>query len=116
MNNKLSQNFTNPIVGSSLKKYESTKADAFLEKFIPNGIGLLFVVGSLFFFFQFVWGAVSWTMSGGDKASLEASKSRLTNSIIGFVLLIASFAIIGFIENFFRIDILSIDIGPLFIP
>lgn len=116
MNKLLSQNFTNPVVGSSLKNFESGSADSFLEKFIPNGVGLLFVAGAVFFFFQLLWGAASWILSGGDKGSLESAKSRLTNAAIGFVLLIASFAIIGFIEDFFKIKILSIDIGPLFIP
>ncbi|MFZ3301484.1 MAG: hypothetical protein WA152_02075 [Microgenomates group bacterium] len=116
MKYQLAQNFTNPVVGSSLKGYESGNADRFLEKFIPNGVGLLFVAGALFFFFQLIWGAVSWILSGGDKGSLEAAKNRLTSAVIGFVLLIASFALIGLIESFFKIDILSIDIGPLFIP
>ncbi|OGJ15313.1 hypothetical protein A2585_03200 [Candidatus Nomurabacteria bacterium RIFOXYD1_FULL_39_12] len=115
MNKQLSQNFTNPVVGSSLKGYESGNADAFLEKLIPNGVGLLFVAGSLFFFFQLIWGAVSWVLSGGDKGTLESAKNRLTSAIIGFVLLIASFALIGLIEDFFKINILSIDMGPLFI-
>lgn len=116
MNNNLAQNFTNPIVGSSLKGYETSSPDSFLKKFVPNGVGLMFVAGATFFFLQLVWGAVSWILSGGDKGSLESAKNRLTNAAIGFVLLIASFAIIGFIENFFDINILSIDIGPLFIP
>lgn len=116
MNNLLAQNFTNPVVGSSLRSYESAKADTFLEKLVPNGVGLLFVAGSVFFFFQLIWGAVSWVLSGGDKGSLESAKNRLSHAIIGFVLLIASFALIGIIENFFDINILRIDMGTLFIP
>ena len=115
MNNLLSQNFTNPVVGSSLKGFESGNADSFLEKLIPNGVTLIFVGGSIFFFFQLIWGAVSWVISGGDKGSLESAKNRLSHAIIGFVLLIASFALIGLIENFFKINILRIDMSALFI-
>lgn len=116
MNKLLTQNFTNPVVGSSLKSYETGSADTFLERLIPNGVTLLFISGSVFFFFQLIWGAVSWVLSGGDKGSLEAAKNKISHAAIGFVLLIASFALIGLIENFFKIKILSIDISTLFIP
>ena len=62
-----------------------------------------------------LWGAISWILSGGDKAGLESAKGRITNAIVGFVLLIGTFAIVKLIETFFGIDILSIDIGPLVI-
>jgi hypothetical protein len=62
-----------------------------------------------------LWGAVSWILSGGDKASLEGAKNKITNAFVGLILLIGSFAIIKLIEGFFNINILLIDIGPLVI-
>jgi len=87
----------------------------FIEWYLPKFIGLIFVFGALAFFFMLLWGAVTWILSGGDKAGLENAKGRITNAIVGFVLLIGTFAIVKLIETFFGIDILSIDIGPLVI-
>lgn len=113
--NLLSQKFTNPVVGTTLNNLETGDSGAFLSKFIPMGVGWLFVFGGISFFFMLVLGGIGWILSGGDKASLESAKNKVTNAIIGFILMIASFAIIKIIQKFFGISILSIDIGPLFI-
>ncbi len=93
----------------------SYNAGEFLQTYVPNFIGLLFIIGTVSFFMMLLWGAVGWILSGGDKASLESAKNKITNAIIGFILMIATFAIIKIIQKFFGISILSIDIGPLII-
>lgn len=105
--------FTNPFLkGSSL---EGLTGKNFFEKFIPRGVGLLFVFGALAFFFMFIWGAITWILSGGDKAGVESAKNKITNALVGFILMIGVFAVINLIERFFDINVLSIDIGPLVI-
>lgn len=101
----------NPVLGN----LNSLTGSDFLSQFIPKAIGLLFVFGGLAFFFMFLWGAISWILSGGDKAHVESAKGRITSSVIGFILMISVFAISIVLEKFFKIDILSIDIGPLVI-
>lgn len=113
--NSIAQKFTNPVVGETLKGYESGSPDQFLVKFLPNVVGLILIIGAVAFFFMLLWGATMWILSGGDKASVESSRNKITHAILGFVLLIATFAVIALVESFFDINILSIDIGPLFI-
>jgi hypothetical protein len=105
----------NPALGDGLNSLLSSGGTGFFNKFIPSAIGLLFVFGSISFFFMFLWGAISWILSGGDKAHVENAKGRITNAILGFILMIGVFAIVKLIEAFFGIDILLIDIGPLLI-
>ena len=78
-------------------------------------IGLALVIGALIFLFILIIGAIQWMTSGGDKASLEGAKGKISNAFIGLVILFATFAIMLLIENFFGIKILSLDIGPLVI-
>lgn len=110
---------SNPLLkGSILEKVNlggSSGPSVFLNVYLPKFVELLLIFGSLSFFFMLIWGAISWILSGGDKASLEGAKNKITNAIIGMVLMIGSFAIIKLIESFFGIKILSIDIGPLVI-
>ncbi len=105
--------FTNPFLKDST--LENMTGESFISLFIPKAVGLVFVFGVLVFFFILLWGAISWILSGGDKQALEAAKSKITHAIVGFVLLLATFAIIKLIQAFFGISILSIDIGPLII-
>lgn len=102
----------NPVLGPALQGLSGVD---YLGKMLPNFIGLLLVIGVIAFFFMLLWGAVSWIISGGDKAHIESAKARITSALIGLVLMLSTFAIIKLIETFFGIDILSIDIGPLVI-
>ena len=102
---------TNPILGNLNK----TSGTGFFQKFIPSLISLAFVVGAIIFFFTLVLGAIQWISSGGDKQALEGAKGKITNAIIGIVILFATFAVIKLIELFFNVHILALDIGSLII-
>jgi len=102
---------TNPVIGS----LQQETGVGFFQAFIPSLIGLLFVGGSIFFVFMMLWGALSWILSGGDKAAIEGARGRITSALVGVILLFSTFALIKIIEAFFGIDILTIDIGPLVI-
>lgn len=106
---------TNPAIGNALNMMLFNSTEFYFADLISRTIGLLFVFGALAFFFMLLWGAITWILSGGDKAHVENARGRITNALIGFVLMIATFAIVKLIEAFFGIDILSIDIGPLVI-
>ena len=87
----------------------------FLKVFLPNAVGLMFVVGIVIFLFMMLLGAISWIASGGEKSAIEGARGKITNAIIGIVLLLSTFALLKIIEVFFGINILTIDIGPLII-
>lgn len=105
--------FENPLLkGGAL---ENLTGLSFVQKAVPAAIGLIFVVGIIFFLFMMLLGAITWISSGGDKAAIEGARGRITNAAIGVVLLLSTFALFKIIESFFGINILTIDIGPLII-
>ncbi len=87
----------------------------FFQQLIPSLIGLAFVGGSIIFFFMLLISAIQWISSGGDKGAIESARGRLTQAMVGIVVLFSAFAIIKLIEKFFGISILTLDIGPLII-
>ncbi|HLD91828.1 MAG TPA: hypothetical protein VI795_00365 [Patescibacteria group bacterium] len=106
----------NPLIKGVLQNlFEAPDASILLSAILPKIIGLLMVFGVVAFLFMLIWGAVSWILSGGDKAHVESARARITSALTGLVLMFSTFAIIKLIETFFGIDILSIDIGPLVI-
>src|SRR5690606_12682296 len=60
---------------------------------IRNTIVLLFTVGALAFIIMFVWGAVDWILSGGDKEKIAGARKRIVTAIIGLVLLALTFVV-----------------------
>ncbi len=88
---------------------------AFFEVLLPNVVSLCFIIATVIFLFMIITGAIQWISSGGDKQGLESARGKVSNALIGIVILFATFAVMKLIETFFGIKILTIDIGPLII-
>lgn len=110
--NLLADEITNPVLGPNLSGLSGA---GFFAALLPKVVTLILIVGGLVFFFVLLSGAISWITSGGDKQALEGARSRITNGLVGLVILFVAFAIIQFIEKFFGIKILTIDFGSLII-
>lgn len=100
----------NPLLTPEL---QNISGEDYFALIMPKIVGLALLFGSLTFFFMLVIGAISWIAAGGDKANLESARGRISNALIGLVVLFATFAIIRLVETFFNVDILKIDLGPL---
>lgn len=101
----------NPILGN----LSNETGVSFFQKLLPALVNLLLIGGVLVFFFILVTGAIQWISSGGDKQGIESARSKITNALIGIVILFAVFAVLKLIENFFHISILTLDINKLII-
>ncbi len=65
------------------------------------------IVGGLAFIVYLVWGGIEYLTSGGDKGKITEAQSKITSSIIGVAILVASYAITLFIQGVFKINILN---------
>jgi hypothetical protein len=101
----------NPLLGNISEK----PGLSFFQSFIPGLISLALVGGTIIFFFVLIMGAIQWITGGGDKQALEGARGKITNAVIGIVILFSIFAILNLIEIFFKIKIMTLDIGPLVI-
>jgi hypothetical protein len=106
----MDQGITNPALGESVRNLSGTE---FFNKLLPNLISLSFIVGAIIFVAIIIVGAIQWIISGGDKAAIESAKSKITNAVIGLVILLSLFAIIYILENFFGIKLLELRINFL---
>jgi hypothetical protein len=60
---------------------------------VGNLYRLALFAAALFFFFQLVIAGIAWINAGGDPKALESARSRITNAVIGLVIVVAAFAI-----------------------
>lgn len=98
--------------------------DEILNKAIPDTItslgaggGLAFyiatlwktvvTVGGIAFIIYLIWGGIEYLTSGGDKARTADAQTKITSSVIGIAILVASYAITLFIQAVFKINILN---------
>lgn len=73
------------------------KAEGIVETIIVNVITIFSAIGGLGVVIYFVWGAVDWILSGGDKEKVANARKKMTHAIIGLVLLSLSYVIINIV-------------------
>ncbi len=69
------------------------------SNFISSVIGLLTIIGIIWFVFVLVSGAIGIIASGGDKAAMENARQKITSGLIGLIVIIAGIFIIDLFGN-----------------
>lgn len=104
---------TNPAIDSALGEgVEAASSGAtFLSYFITIWRALI-TVGSLAVIIMFLWGAIDWITAGGDSGKVGKARDKITQAVIGMVILVGSFIIIGFVGQLFfeGFDLLNLTI------
>lgn len=76
------------------------------QLFGPNGIFkkvtdvLLFIIGAVAVI-MLVIGGIRYTVSGGDQAAVTAAKNTILYAIVGIIVAILAYAVIGFVTGSF---------------
>lgn len=85
----------------------------FVARLISTLVNIFLVVGAVIFVFMFIYGAITWISSGGDKVAVEEARKRVIHAVIGIAILFTTWAAITLIESLFGINIISINIDIL---
>jgi hypothetical protein len=78
-----------------------------LVKFITMFFGFITTLAGLMFLMYFIFAALSWITSGGDKGKVEHAQNQMTNAAIGLIIVIAAYGIAGIVGGVLGIDILD---------
>lgn len=98
------------IITSDIQKYlessPSTKTwiNLTTQGIVSNLINLVLVIAFVAFLFLLLLGGIQWITSGGDKESLAKARGKLTSAIIGIIIVISAWAILGLVKDFFGIN------------
>ena len=109
MTQKLAQNlgtFDPPSTAFSVGSATDKTALSNLEKMISNLIGLITVMGSLLFITYFILAGFKWLTAGGDSGRVQKARDQMIQAVMGLVLIIASYSIIGLIGTVFGLTLL----------
>jgi len=68
-------------------------------------VTIVFLLAGIFFFIQIVLGGLLWINAGGDPKSLDSARARITNAVIGLVIVVAAYAISRIVLAALGIDI-----------
>lgn len=90
------------IEGPGIKP--SADSSSQLEKIISTIIGALTIIAFIFFAFQIIFAGYSFLSSQGDAAKLKAARERLTNGILGIVIVVIAFGITAFLGKLLGLE------------
>ena len=63
-------------------------------------LSLVMALVAVLVFFMLIWGGVEWILSGGDKGKTEQARNKIVASLIGLLIVAASYAILYLILRF----------------
>jgi len=80
-----------------------------------GGFGIFFgsmmraamTVAAILVFAFLIWGAIEWITSAGDKGKMESARNKISNAIVGLVILAAVTAIFLVLQQFLGIEVLT---------
>ena len=64
-------------------------------------------LGGLALLVMLIMGALEWILAGGDKGKIESARNRITQSVIGMLVLVGTVAISLFISGFVGLELLN---------
>lgn len=62
-------------------------------------ISVVFIIAGIIILFQFIIASLRWLTSGGDKEAIAKARATLTNTIIGFLLMIFVFLVLQYLPE-----------------
>lgn len=94
-----------PIVG--VGPIQTKTSPEMVSAFISTIIGTLTVVSGLAFLIFFFLGAIKWISAGGDKGKVQESQAEMINSLIGLIVVVVAYFIVGIVGGILGLDILN---------
>lgn len=87
--------------------FTEVSASEKFERIFSVSIGVMTVIGSLWFLVQIFIGAVQWVGAGSEKQALQEARKRILQSIMGLLVIAMSYGLILLIGSIFGLrDIL----------
>jgi hypothetical protein len=81
------------------------------EQGFGNLIGTLFggvmTTAAMLTFLYLLWGAVEWITSGGESGKIESARNKITQAMVGLIILAATTALFMLLQQFLDICVLN---------
>lgn len=97
---------TNPPT-QGLAAFDTTDPLTSTELLFSQIIGFLTLLGGLIFIVMFLNGAFKWITGGEDAGKIQKARDLMVQAVIGLIVMVAGYAIIGLIGSVVGFDMLN---------
>lgn len=91
----------NPIFGTPVKPPGPTWTSPVegISRVMIFGIRFALIVGTILVLFYLLWGAFDWITGGGDQDKLDKARQKMTNAVLGIVIMVAALGLFAAIAG-----------------
>ena len=93
----------NPVLsetlGGSATSSDAAESGTVFLNYLVSLWETLISVGALIVLVYFVWGSFEWITASGDTGKLEKARLRMMHAVLGLVILVSSFIILGYVST-----------------
>lgn len=79
-----------------------------VEQIISTILGVLTVLGGVFFIIYFFAAAIMWVTAGGDSGKITKARDQMVQGILGLVILVSAYTVIGLAGQIVGLDLLDL--------
>ncbi|MEK7097886.1 MAG: hypothetical protein AAB906_03500 [Patescibacteria group bacterium] len=101
----------NPAIKPNIGSGGGTDHDVLIiSVFLANFIRMLFIVSAIWSFVMLLLGGFEYITAGGEKDKVGNATKRITNALIGIIILLCGYSIFRLINLIFGINLLNLEV------
>lgn len=77
-------------------------------------LNMVISVAGILLFIWLIWGVMQYIFAGGNKEALAKARARITNAIIGFIIVVLAYTIQEYLKDVFEPQ--AVNITPVTVP
>lgn len=115
MHSTLLAQIKNPVLPKVIGEASGSQGDGgkAIGLLVGNIMGGILIIAFFLAFFILITGGITWITAGGDKAKLEEARNKITNAIIGLIIIAAIWGIMNLIGPFLGLDFPNLPIPTI---
>jgi hypothetical protein len=79
-----------------------------LSKVFKNALSTMIIIAVVLCLVFLILGGIQWISSGGDKNKIAAARAKITYAVIGLVVALLAFFIVGLFGYFFNVKLFGV--------
>jgi len=87
--------------------YDATDPEGGFGVLLGKILNIVVVIAALLVFMYLIWAGIEWITSAGDKGKLENARNKITQSIVGLIVLASVVALFIMIQSFLGLEVLT---------
>ncbi len=90
----------NPVIPPSIGSGGNSIGPTATGSIIAAIVGLMYVIGFLTALIYLITGGFYWITSAGEKNNLESARNRITQAIVGLIVIFSTYAVMSLLATF----------------